>query len=117
MARIKVLLIFALEYMKRLSDRSKAGIDSATYNHFHAFISKLDYANEQVQIAKQTSKSVSKTKKTSNGWHQRQKVQAVEILKEKVKARLKMQKLIKLKEQKMFDEIATQQFIRRRQAS
>ena len=101
---------YRLEYMKRLEQRSLQGIDSATYSHFHGFISKLDHAAEQVQIAITQSKSLVEQKKAL--WmKQRQKVQAVELLKEKQlqKIALKAQR----DEQKMFDEIATQQFIRR----
>jgi len=101
---------YRLEYMKRLEQRSLQGIDSATYSHFHAFIAKLDNAAEQVQIAITQAKSLVEQKKAL--WmKQRQKVQAVELLKEKQlqKIALKAQR----EEQKMFDEIATQQFIRR----
>ena len=101
---------YRLEYMKRLEQRSLQGIDSATYSHFHGFISKLDHAAEQVQIAITQSKSLVEQKKAL--WmKQRQKVQAVELLKEKQlqKMALKAQR----EEQKMFDEIATQQFVRR----
>lgn len=101
---------FRLEYMKRLNQRSLEGIDSATYTHFHAFVAKLDHAAEQVKIAIDQSKAMAEHKRTL--WlKQRQKVQAVEHLQEiqQKKAQVKAQKL----EQKMFDEIATQQFVRR----
>jgi len=101
---------FRLEYMKRLNQRSIEGIDSATYTHFHAFVAKLDHAAEQVKIAIDQSKAMAEHKRTL--WlKQRQKVQAVEHLQEiqQKKAQVKAQKL----EQKMFDEIATQQFVRR----
>jgi flagellar FliJ protein len=102
---------YRLEYMKRLNQRSMQGIDSATYRHFHAFVAKLDNAAEQVEIAIRQAKSMVEQKK--NQWlEQRRKVQAVEHLREK------KQKVMKIKtdklEQKMFDEIATQQFIRKR---
>ncbi len=101
---------YRLEYMKRLAQRSKEGIDSATYSHFHAFVAKLDHAAEQVEIAIKQSKALAEQKKMQ--WlKQRQKVQAVEILREKQLkiAQIKADK----REQIMFDEIATQQFIRR----
>lgn len=101
---------YRLEYMKRLNQRSLEGIDSATYTHFHSFIAKLDQAAEQVKIAIEQSKAMMEHRK--NLWlKQRQKLQAVEHLLE-----LQMKKAAKKaqrQEQKMFDEIATQQFVRR----
>ena len=101
---------YRLEYMKRLNQRSMEGIDSATYRHFHAFVAKLDNAAEQVEIAIRQAKSLVEQRRTQ--WlTQRQKVQAVEHL------RAKKLKVMRVKadkqEQKMFDEIATQQFVRR----
>jgi flagellar FliJ protein len=97
--------------MKRLSQRSTEGIDSATYAHFHKFIAKLDNASEQVEVAiKQAKALVEQSKKK---WlAQRQKLQAVEHLR-KQKQRILINKANK-QEQQMFDEIATQQFIRRK---
>ena len=101
---------YRLEYMRKLSERSKVGIDSATFNHFHAFVKKLDHAAEQVSIAINQAKALVAQRKRQ--WlAQRQKVQAVEHLRE-----VKLKELAKQearKEQKMFDEIATQQFVRR----
>ncbi|GLX83151.1 flagellar export protein FliJ [Thalassotalea eurytherma] len=109
--RLQSVSDYRLEYMKRLSERSEVGIDSATYSHFHAFVSKLDYASEQVKIALEQAKALVQQRKQQ--WlAQQQKVQAVELLREKllIKQQQKAQKL----EQKMFDEIATQQFVRRK---
>ena len=101
---------YRLEYMKRLEQRSLQGIDSATYNHFHGFIAKLDHAAEQVQIAISQAKSLVEQRKAL--WmKQRQKVQAVELLQEKQLKKLAIK--AQRNEQKMFDEIATQQFVRR----
>ena len=109
--RINSVSDYRLEYMKRLNQRSAEGIDSHTYNHFHAFINKLDNASEQLKIALNQAKAM--VAKRKNEWLlQRQKVQAVELLRDK---KLKMQVVIENKlEQKMFDEIATQQFVRRK---
>ncbi|GHF80621.1 flagellar export protein FliJ [Thalassotalea marina] len=113
LTRLESVGQFRLEYMKRLSQRAQSGIDSATYRHFHAFVAKLDNAAEQVEIAIRQAKSLVEQKKLQ--WQQqRQKVQAVEKLKEKQLALL-ASKAAKV-EQAMFDEIATQQFIRRKQA-
>jgi flagellar FliJ protein len=87
--RLKSITDYRLEYMKRLNARSMIGIDSATFSHFHAFIAKLDNAAEQVDIAVIQSKSMV------------EKRQPREVTANK-------------QEQKMFDEIATQQFVRRR---
>jgi len=109
--RLQSVSDYRLEYMKRLNARSIEGIDSATFSHFHAFIAKLDNASEQVDIAVVQSKAmVDKRKKQ---WlAQRQKIQAVELLLEKKKTALAS--IANKQEQKMFDEIATQQFVRRK---
>lgn len=108
--RLQSVADYRLEYMKRLSQRSSLGLDSATYNHYHAFISKLDYASKQVEIAMKQAKALVEQSKTL--WlKQRQKVQAVEML--AAKRQLALTKIANKKEQNMFDEIATQQFIRR----
>lgn len=109
--RLQSVADYRLEYMKRLSQRSSMGLDSATYNHYHAFISKLDYASEQVKIAMQQAKAL--VEQSKHLWlKQRQKVQAVEMLAKK--RNLALVKIESKKEQAMFDEIATQQFLRRR---
>jgi len=108
--RLQSVSDYRLEYMKRLSQRSSVGLDSATYNHFHAFISKLDYASAQVEIAMKQAKALVEQSRTL--WlQQRQKVQAVEML--AAKKQVALTKIADKKEQNMFDEIATQQFIRR----
>ncbi|MCW8833265.1 MAG: flagellar export protein FliJ [Colwellia sp.] len=108
--RLQSVADYRLEYMKRLSQRSSVGLDSATYNHYHAFISKLDYASEQVEIAMKQAKALVEQSKSL--WiKQRQKVQAVEML--SAKRQLVQTKIANKKEQNMFDEIAIQQFIRR----
>jgi len=110
MTRLQGVSDYRLEYMKRLSQRAEQGLDSATYSHYHAFISKLDTASEQVEIAMKQAKALAEQSKTL--WlKQRQKVKAVELLRDK-----RLQKIAKAAdrtEQKMFDEIATQQYIRR----
>jgi flagellar FliJ protein len=110
-ARLKSVSDYRLEYMHRLNQRSIAGIDSATYSHFHAFIAKLDNASQQVKIALHQAKALVDTRKKQ--WlEQRQKIQAVELLRNKKLAALQL--VANKKEQKMFDEMATQQFVRRR---
>ncbi len=109
--RLQSVADYRLEYMKRLSQRSSVGLDSATYNHYHAFISKLDYASEQVKVAMQQAKALVEQSKSL--WlKQRQKVKAVEMLAKK--RSLILAKVESKKEQAMFDEIATQQFLRRK---
>lgn len=102
---------YRLEYMKRLNQRSIDGIDSSTYRHFHAFVSKLDNAAEQVEIAIKQAKALVEQRK-EQWFEQRRKVQAVEHLLLH-RQKLQRQKSEKL-EQAMLDEIATQQFIRKR---
>ena len=109
--RLQSVADYRLEYMKRLSQRSSVGLDSATYNHYHAFISKLDYAAEQVRIAMEQAKAL--VEQSKQLWFkQKQKVQAVEMLAEK--RNIALAQIESKKEQSMFDEIATQQFLRRR---
>jgi flagellar FliJ protein len=109
--RLQSVSDFRLEYMKRLNQRSINGIDSATYTHFHAFIAKLDNASEQVKVAIRQAKAL--VAQTKRQWlEQRQKLQAVEHLRDK--KRVVLLKKANKQEQQMFDEIATQQFIRRR---
>jgi flagellar FliJ protein len=110
-ARLKSVSDYRLEYMRRLNQRSIAGIDSATYSHFHAFIAKLDNASQQVKIAVHQAKALVDTRKKQ--WlEQRRKIQAVELLRNKKLAALQL--IANKKEQNMFDEMATQQFVRRR---
>ena len=100
---------YRLEYMKRLEQRSLSGVDSATYRHFHAFVTKLDNAAEQVEIAIKQSKALVEQNRAL--WlQQRQKVKAVEHLLQQRQAVL--DKKSRIQEQKMFDEIATQRFVR-----
>jgi flagellar FliJ protein len=112
--RLQGVADYRLEYMKRLSQRAEQGLDSATYSHYHAFIAKLDQASSQVEIAMHQAKALAEQSKSL--WlKQRQKVKAVELLREQrmTKIRVAEQKT----EQKMFDEIASQQFIRRNSAN
>lgn len=108
--RLQSVADYRLEYMSRLSQRSMLGVDSTTYNHYHAFISKLDNASEQVKIAMLQAKAL--VEQSKQRWiKQRHKVQAVEMLADKRK--IALMKIENKKEQSMFDEIATQQFLRR----
>jgi flagellar FliJ protein len=109
--RLKSVSDYRLEYMKRLNARSLTGIDSATFSHFHAFIAKLDNAAEQVDIALMHSKAMVE-KRRQQWFAQRQKIQAVELLLDKKRQALEI--TANKQEQKMFDEIATQQFVRRK---
>jgi flagellar FliJ protein len=113
LTRLQSVSDYRLEYMKRLSERSLQGISSATYSHFHAFIKKLDNASEQVEIAIKQAKALAEQKKQQ--WlAQRQKVQAVELLLDKKKQQLQIK--ANRQEQRMFDEIATQQFLRKQRS-
>lgn len=101
---------YRLEYMKRLDQRALQGIDSATYRHFHAFIAKLDNAAEQVEIAIKQAKALVEQRR-KQWFAQRQKVKAVEHLQQqKIKMKVKIENK---REQVMFDEFSTQQFVRR----
>ena len=109
-SRLQGVADYRLEYMKRLSQRAQEGLDSATYSHYHAFIAKLDTASKQVEIATRQAKALVEQSKSL--WlKQRQKVKAVELLRDKRLAKIAV--AADKAEQKMFDEIATQQYIRR----
>ena len=109
-SRLQGVADYRLEYMKRLSQRAQEGLDSATYSHYHAFIAKLDTASKQVEIATKQAKSLVEHSKSL--WlKQRQKVKAVELLRDQRLAKIAV--AADKAEQKMFDEIATQQYIRR----
>jgi flagellar FliJ protein len=109
--RLNSVSEYRLEYMKRLNERSMVGIDSATFSHFHAFIAKLDNAAQQVDIAITQSKAI--VEQSKQQWFaQRQKIQAVELLRDKKIQALAI--IANKQEQKMFDEIATQQFVRQK---
>jgi flagellar FliJ protein len=108
--RLKNVSDYRLEYMRRLNQRSHEGIDSATYSHFHAFIAKLDNAAQQVKIAVHQAQALVETRK-QQWFEQRRKIQAVELLRDKKLAALQL--VANKQEQKMFDEIATQQYVRR----
>jgi len=110
--RLQSVADYRFEYMKRLYERSLAGIESSTYSHYHAFVSKLDNAAEQVRVALQQSEALMQQRK-QQWFEQRRKVEAVEILLAKKQSQLVDKE--NRKEQRMFDEIATQQFVRRHQ--
>jgi flagellar FliJ protein len=108
--RLQGVADYRLEYMKRLSQRAEQGLDSATYSHYHAFIAKLDTASEQVEIAAKQAKAL--VEQSKRLWlKQRQKLKAVESLRDKRLEKIAV--AAQRSEQKMFDEIATQQYIRR----
>jgi flagellar FliJ protein len=108
--RLQGVADYRLEYMKRLSQRAEQGLDSATYSHYHAFIAKLDTASEQVEIAAKQAKAL--VEQSRSLWlKQRQKLKAVESLRDKRLEKIAV--AAERSEQKMFDEIATQQYIRR----
>jgi flagellar FliJ protein len=108
--RLQGVADYRLEYMKRLSQRAEQGLDSATYSHYHAFIAKLDTASEQVEIAAKQAKAL--VEQSKRLWlKQRQKLKAVESLRDKRLEKIAV--AAERSEQKMFDEIATQQYIRR----
>ncbi len=101
---------YRLEYMKRLSQRAQNGLESSTYTHFHAFIAKLDSASAQVEIAVAQAQSLVAQAKVI--WlKQRQKVNAVELLRDARQKKLTIS--AEKVEQKMFDELATQQYSRK----
>lgn len=111
MGRLSAVSSYRLEYMKQLSARSLKGIDTMTYNHYLAFVSKLDNAAEQVKIAMHQAQALSEHSK-KNWLEQKRKVQMIEHLLDK--RHQKISRKSQQQEQKLFDEMASQQFQRRK---
>lgn len=107
--RLQGISDYRLEYMKQLSQKGETGVGSNTFRHYHNFLAKLDQVAKQQMQAIESSRKVVEQRK--NQWlAQRQKVQSIEMLIDK--NRQKMQLKIDREEQKMYDEIASQKYIR-----
>lgn len=100
---------YRTEYIRQSQQRGMQGVQSRQFNQYLAFITKLDQALEQQNMQVQQAKKVAETRRVNWILMQRKR-KAIDLLieKELEKMAIKAQK----QEQKMLDEIATQQFFR-----
>ncbi|MCT6700584.1 flagellar export protein FliJ [Rheinheimera sp. 4Y26] len=100
---------YRTDYIRQSQQRGMQGVQSRQFNQYLAFITKLDQALEQQNMQVQQAKKVAETRRVNWILMQRKR-KAIDLLieKELEKMAIKAQK----QEQKMLDEIATQQFFR-----
>ena len=100
---------YKVEYLKLIHQKTRDGIDAKTLIQHQNFLAKLDKAcHQQIQVINQ---GVMVEQQRKRQWiTQQQKTNAVKTLLEK---QTKQQQILESqREQKQFDEIACQQFIR-----
>ncbi|MBD1582232.1 flagellar export protein FliJ [Pseudoalteromonas sp. S16_S37] len=102
---------FRLEYSQQLHLKAKQGLSSSGFTQYHAFIKKIEEAIQQQARTVNTAKQVVEQRKRL--WLAQQ-VKAKAIAKLIEKQQLERQKRLDKAEQKMLDEFATNQFMRRR---
>ncbi len=108
--RLDALQTHKRDYIYSVMEQGKSGVVSEQMMRFQAFISQLDKACTQQQNKVSTAEKVVEQRRAL--WlNQQRKRKAIETLidKQKLSENLRAQK----EEQKMFDEFATQQFIRK----
>ena len=100
---------YRTDYIRQSQQRGMQGVQSRQFNQYLNFITKLDQALEQQNMQVQQAKKVAETRRVNWILMQRKR-KAIDLLieKELEKVAIKAQK----QEQKMLDEIATQQFFR-----
>lgn len=100
---------YRLDYMKKLQIKSQQGIKSSTFVHYQKFLNKLDQAALLQSEAILSAEKVV-AQRRDNWLKQHHKVESIELLIEKQR---KQQEMIEQKlEQKHFDEISLQRFVR-----
>ncbi|NOU50804.1 flagellar export protein FliJ [Pseudoalteromonas sp. JBTF-M23] len=102
---------FRLEYSQQLHFKAQQGLSSSGFTQYHAFIKKIEEAIQQQARTVNTAKQVVEQRKRL--WLAQQ-VKAKAIAKLIEKKQLEHQKRMDKAEQKMLDEFATNQFMRRR---
>jgi flagellar protein FliJ len=108
-AQLDVLNNYRLDYMKQMSQHQGQSLSANHYSQFHQFIKQVDNAiAQQVNAVKDAETQV--LYRQQNWQEKQQKRKAVEMLLEQ-KA-LKRANAENVREQKMSDEFAMQQFIR-----
>ena len=103
---------YRTDYIRQTQQRGAEGVQSRQFNQYLNFITKLDQALEQQNLQIQQAQRVVDMRRTA--WLAMQKKRkAIELLIDKeLSASLQRQNRL---EQKLLDEIATQQFFRRLQ--
>ena len=108
--RYQGLADYRTDYIRQTQQRGAEGVQSRQFNQYLNFITKLDQALEQQNLQIQQAQRVVDMRRTA--WLTMQKKRkAMEILIERELAEI--QRKADKQEQKMLDEIATQQFFRR----
>jgi flagellar FliJ protein len=108
------LATYRTDYIRQSQQRGAEGVASRQFNQYLNFITKLDQALTQQNLQVQQAQRVTDMRR--NAWLAMQKKRkALDLLidKELQAGNLRAQK----QEQKMLDEIATQQFFRRLQSA
>ncbi|AWB69017.1 flagellar export protein FliJ [Saccharobesus litoralis] len=98
------------QYMQDVMDRGRAGVDIQQMNRFQAFIGKLDQACS-LQANKVTTARKVVDQRRALWLNQQRKRKAIEALIDKQKQAMQLAE--QRAEQKMFDEFAMQQFVRK----
>ena len=110
--RYQGLADYRTDYIRQTQQRGAEGVQSRQFNQYLNFITKLDQALEQQNLQIQQAQRVVDMRRSA--WLAMQKKRkAIELLIDKeLSASLQRQNRL---EQKLLDEIATQQFFRRLQ--
>jgi flagellar FliJ protein len=109
--QLDVLNNYRLDYMKQMGDQQGKTLSANQYSQFHQFIKQVDNAiAQQVNAVKDAEVQVSYRQK--NWLEKQQKRKAVEML--LAHKATKLAHAENVREQKMSDEFAMQQFIRRK---
>lgn len=101
---------YRIEYVQQTQQRGQQGMESRNFNQYLNFIGKLDAALTQQQLYVQQAKTTSE-QRLQQLLAMQKKRKALEILIERELT--DQQRKADKQEQKMLDEIATQQFFRR----
>lgn len=101
---------YRIEYVQQTQQRGQQGMESRNFNQYLNFIGKLDAALTQQQHYVQQAKTTSE-QRLQQLLAMQKKRKALEILIERELT--EQQRKADKQEQKMLDEIATQQFFRR----
>ncbi|MFC4656902.1 flagellar export protein FliJ [Rheinheimera marina] len=104
------LAAYRTDYLQQTQQRGQHGMASRQFNQYLNFISKLDKALSQQQQAVQQAKAAAE-QRMRQYLEMQKKRKALELLIEK--EQLTQQAKAARQEQKLLDEIATQQFFRR----
>lgn len=112
--RYRGLADYRTDYIRQTQQRGAAGVHARQFNQYLNFVSKLDTALEQQNLQIQQAQRVVDQRR--NAWlTMQQKRKAIELLIDK-ELTASAQRQAR-QEQKMLDEIATQQFFRAMQQS